>query len=254
MPFERESLFNFVQACRGGPLTLLLDYDGTLVPIAPTPEQAIPDTDLVALLSALARRRDRDIHIVSGRPRDTIARWFGGLPISLWAEHGFWSRMKHADDWEPAGRVPVNALDHAHAILERFTHLTPGSFIETKTAALAWHFRRAQPRVDRAQAREFLETLEQALADSPLEVLPGKKVLEVRPRGINKAQVGRRVIAERRHTAPIVAIGDDETDEDMFAALPDSAVTIAVGPGPTCAKYVVDDHLAARNLLAALID
>lgn len=254
MPCERESLFNVVQACRGGPLTLLLDYDGTLVPIAPTPEQATPDSDLVALLSALARRRDRDIHIVSGRPRVTIERWFGDLPISLWAEHGFWSRLAREDEWRPAGRVPVNALERAHEILERFTRLTPGSFVEKKTAALAWHFRRAQPRVDRAQAREFLEALEHALADSPLEVLPGKKVIEVRPRGVNKAHVGRRVLAERRYTAPIVAIGDDETDEDLFAALPDSAVTIAVGPGPTCAKYVVDDHLAARNLLAALID
>ena len=264
MRYERESLFDFVQACRGGPLTLLLDYDGTLVPIAPTPEQATPDHDLVSLLRALARRQDRDIHIVSGRPRDVIARWFGDLPISLWAEHGFWWRAfdaqlprhgkPHAGSWRAAGRVPVQALERTKGLLERFTRVTPGSFIEQKSASLAWHFRRAQPRVDRAQAREYLETLEHALADSPLEVLSGKKVIEVRPRGVNKAEVGRRVLKARRRAAPIVAIGDDETDEDMFAALPDSAVTIAVGPGPTCAKYVVDDHLAARNLLAALID
>jgi trehalose 6-phosphate synthase/phosphatase len=265
-------LFNFVEACRGGPLTLLLDYDGTLVPIAPTPEQATPDRDLVSLLGALARRRDREIHIVSGRPREVIARWFGDLPISLWAEHGFWSRpfdwaqgepfeshsvargRPRQGEWRAAGRVPVKALERTHELLERFTRVVPGSFIEEKSASLAWHFRRAQPRVDRAQAREFLETLENALAGSPLEVLPGKKVMEVRPRGVNKAEVGRRVLKARRRAAPIVAIGDDETDEDMFAALPDSAVTIAVGPGPTCAKYVVDDHLAARSLLAALLD
>jgi trehalose 6-phosphate synthase/phosphatase len=226
-------LFNFVQACRGGPLTLLLDYDGTLVPIAPTPEQATPDGDLVALLAALARRRDRDIQVVSGRPRETIERWFGELPISLWAEHGFWWRPfdSHAlaqgkpfhsgalarsksrrGHWRPAGRVPVAALGRAQRMLERFTRVTPGSFIEKKTAALAWHFRRAEPRLDRAQACEFRDTLEHALADSPLEVLPGKKVIEVRPRGINKAAVGRQVLAERGYTAPIVAIGDDETD------------------------------------------
>ena len=264
MQSARESLFNFVQACRGGPLTLLLDYDGTLVPIAPTPEQATPDRDLVQLLGALARRRDREIHIVSGRPREVIAHWFGDLPISLWAEHGFWWRpydshaidrhTRRAGEWRAAGRVPARALERTHSLLERFTRLTPGSFIEQNSASLAWHFRRAQPRVDRAQAREFYETLELALTGSPLEVLSGKKVIEVRPRGVNKAEVGRRVIKARRRAAPIVAIGDDETDEDMFAALPDSAVTIAVGPGPTCAKYVVDDHVAARNLLAALID
>jgi trehalose 6-phosphate synthase/phosphatase len=261
MQSARESLFNFVEACRGGPLTLLLDYDGTLVPIAPTPDQATPDRELVSLLEALARRRDREIHIVSGRPRDVIEQWFGDLPISLWAEHGFWCKLfdwqmlkPRRREWRAACRVPGKALQRTHGLLERFTRVTPGSFIEQKSASLAWHFRRAQPRVDRAQAREFLETLESALADSPLEVLTGKKVIEVRPRGVNKAEVGRRVLKGRHRAAPIVAIGDDETDEDMFAALPDSAVTIAVGPGPTCAKYVVDDHLAARNLLAALVD
>jgi trehalose 6-phosphate synthase/phosphatase len=253
-------LFDFVAACRGGPLTLLLDYDGTLVPIAPTPEQATPDRELVSLLLALARRPERDIHIVSGRPRAAIDAWFGALPLSLWAEHGFWSRpfdsraVGPSGGWHAARRVPRLALQRTYPILDRFTHLTPGAFIERKTASLAWHYRQCPPALGRSQARALRGLLEDALANTTLEVLPGKKVIEIRPRGVNKAEVGRRVLGERRYAAPVVAIGDDETDEDLFGALPDSAVTIAVGPGPTRAKYIVEDHLAARDLLAALID
>ena len=245
-------MFDFIEACRVGPLTLLLDYDGTLVPIAPTPDQAQPDAELVTLLSALARRRDRHIHIVSGRPRPTIDAWFGKLAISLWAEHGFWARAaRHS--LSPAA-PPIEALARTLPIFDQFTRKTPGSFIERKTASLAWHYRGAPPQDGEREAMALRAVLEQSLAGSPLEVLPGKKVVEVRPRGISKAEVARHVLSTERDTARVVAIGDDETDEDLFAALPESAMTIAVGTGPTCAKFVVEDHYAARDLLAALID
>jgi trehalose 6-phosphate synthase/phosphatase len=247
-------LSDFIDSCRGGPLTLLLDYDGTLVPIAPTPDQAQPDAELFTLLSALARRPDRHIHIVSGRPQHTIDAWFGKLAISLWAEHGFWWRAATGHEWCAAAAPPTEALARTLPIFDRFTRLTPGSFIERKTASLAWHYRGAAPREGDDQAHALRALLEESLADSPLEVLPGKKVVEVRPRGISKGEVARHVLSMRRDPAPVVAIGDDETDEDLFAALPGSALTIAVGTGPTRARFVVADHHAARDLLAALVD
>ena len=69
--------------------TLLLDYDGTLVEFARTPDLALPDGALLALIEALARRYV--VHVVSGRRRDTLERWLGALPIGLHAEHGYWS-------------------------------------------------------------------------------------------------------------------------------------------------------------------
>jgi trehalose 6-phosphate synthase/phosphatase len=80
-------------------LVLLLDYAGTLVPFAPTPELAEPDVELIALLRGLAARPDTEIHIVSGRTPETLERWLGALPIGLHAEHGFLSRPR-----EPLGR------------------------------------------------------------------------------------------------------------------------------------------------------
>ena len=70
-------------------LRLLLDYDGTLVPLARSPGLAAPDEELLVLLERLAESPGIEIDIVSGRPHETLERWFGDLPITLWAEHGF---------------------------------------------------------------------------------------------------------------------------------------------------------------------
>jgi trehalose 6-phosphate synthase/phosphatase len=254
MPSVRASLSNAVEIPRGGPVTLLLDYDGTLVPIAATPALAQPDKELVRLLDAVSKRPHIDVHIVSGRGRDTIDAWFGHLPVSLWAEHGFWHRPAARHAWEAAGAVPVDALRRTLPILERFTKATRGSFIEPKTASVAWHYRLVDPAVAQGQSRALRIVLEKALDQTPLEVLLGKKVVEVRCRGISKGLVARRVVTERTRIASVVAVGDDETDEELFQALPESAVTVAVGPGPTSAKHIVEDHHAARRLIRALID
>ena len=87
------SLFTFLtEARRDRGLRLLLDYDGTLVPFARVPKLAAPDRDVVSLLAELATTQGIQLEIVSGRPRETLERWFGTLPIALCAEHGFWSR------------------------------------------------------------------------------------------------------------------------------------------------------------------
>jgi trehalose 6-phosphate synthase/phosphatase len=67
----------------GGPgLFLLLDYDGTLVPFAPTPDLAEPDDKLILLLQELAARPLTEVHMVSGRSRETLERWLGALPTA----------------------------------------------------------------------------------------------------------------------------------------------------------------------------
>src|SRR5258705_7825762 len=68
--------------------TLLLDYDGTLVPFATEPKLAQPDAELIETLAALGSDPANEVTIVSGRPRRTLEEWFRGLPIPLIAAHG----------------------------------------------------------------------------------------------------------------------------------------------------------------------
>ena len=232
-------------------LRLLLDYDGTLVPLARSPELAAPDCELLALLSRLAATPGIEVEIVSGRPRETLSDWLGDLPITLWAEHGFWHRGSPSDVWHPSMDIEPDWMSRVQPILDRFTAATPGAALEVKSASLAWHYRGAPREFGARQAHELRMLLGDALSNQPLEVLEGKKVIEVRWRGISKALVAKRVV-EAMGPETLVAIGDDRTDEELFRALPPTSVTIAVGRAASAAAYRVDDHRAVRRLLESL--
>jgi trehalose 6-phosphate synthase/phosphatase len=243
-----------VDRARAAPrLALLIDYDGTLVPFAPTPELAAPDADLLALLRRLAARAGTEVHIVSGRKRSTLERWLGSLPVGLHAEHSFWTRPL-GGGWT-AAEVPVSEWrEPVLAILRDFAERTPGSLIEEKTAGFAWHYRTADPEYGAAQAKELTLHLSTLLSNVPVEILPGDMVLEVRPHGIHKGRAVAQVLA---HSAPdtlIMAMGDDRTDEDLFAALPDGSVAVHVGPSASRAPIRIRDVSAARALLALIAE
>ncbi|XXY48977.1 bifunctional alpha,alpha-trehalose-phosphate synthase (UDP-forming)/trehalose-phosphatase [Sorangium sp. So ce269] len=251
MAARREVPESVVERVRLAPQRVwILDYDGTLVPFAPVPDLAAPDEELLALLRALSER-DR-VHVVSGRRRADIERWFGALPLHLHAEHGFWSRPMACDDWVPLESDAAAWKSEVRALLEDFTRRTPGSFIEEKTVTLAWHYRTAQPELAAEQVRELRARLAERVSLDALELLGGAKVLEIRPRGVHKGRVVPLILDHVPARAEVIAIGDDRTDEDIFAALPPSACTIHVGNSNSRAAYRLPDAGAVRSLLRSI--
>jgi trehalose 6-phosphate synthase/phosphatase len=235
-------------------LLLLLDYDGTLVPFARSPDLAAPDRSLRSLLAALGAKPGVHLHVVSGRRREPLERWLGDLPIGLHAEHGYWSRAAPGRPWVPMRDVNVTWREDAKRLLDEATATTPGALIEEKTASLAWHWRMAEPELGAARADELWRRLEHALADRPAELLHGEKVIEIRPTGVNKGLVVKRLLERLEAPLPtIAAMGDDRTDEDLFAALPSDALTIGVGFLTMGARYRVATPGAARSLLAGIL-
>jgi trehalose 6-phosphate synthase/phosphatase len=234
-------------------LLLLLDYDGTIIPFASTPQLAVPDPELLRLLNALAQRPSTSVHVLSGRTRETLEQWLGDLPVGLHAEHGYWSRMEPAGQWQSLNGHPSEWKQRVLPILEEFSATTPGSLLEEKTAGLAWHYRMADPDLGPRHVSKLISRLEKELAGLPVEVLSGDKVIEIRAQGINKGVVASRVIANQREPSSVLAMGDDETDEDVFAALPAESFTLHVGPRPSRAKYRLPDTTAARAFLRGLL-
>lgn len=228
---------------------VLLDYDGTLVPLAETPQLAAPDRAALEWLSSIARRAT--VHVVSGRAREVLDRWLGGLPIALHAEHGFWSRTT-GQAWRPRFARDVSWIAGVAKRMETAASALPGAFVERKASGLAWHYRRAE-RSAATRARDSLRAALTPVLPGEIEILDGSCVLEVRDRRANKGSVARTIVAATP-SAMFLAAGDDTTDEDMFAALPDSAITIRVGQGPTVARERVDDPLAARSRISSLLD
>jgi trehalose 6-phosphate synthase/phosphatase len=243
-----------VERARAAPrLALLIDYDGTLVPLAPTPELAVPDADLLALLRRLAACTGTEVHVVSGRKRSTLERWLGSLPLGLHAEHSFWTRPPRGE-WT-AAEIPISEWrGPVLAILRDFAERTPGSLIEEKTAGFAWHYRAADPEYGAAQAKELSLHLGTLLSNVPVEILPGDMVLEVRPHGIHKGRAVAQVLAHSEPGTLVLAMGDDRTDEDLFAALPDGSVAVHVGPLASRAPIRIRDVPAARALLARIAE
>jgi trehalose 6-phosphate synthase/phosphatase len=236
-------------------LLFLLDYDGTLMPFAPTPEQARPDDELIALLQDLAARPRTEVHIVSGRTRETLERWFGALPIGLHAEHGLWSRALAARAWVARDLPPQDWRSAVLDLMRTFTAQTPGALVEEKSVGVAWHYRAADPELGTARARALELELTALLGSAAVEILPGAMVIEVRPRGAHKGRIVPSLVARAPAGALIVAIGDDRTDEDLFAALPPGALAVHVGPEPTRTPIrlagVPDVHALLRALAEA---
>jgi trehalose 6-phosphate synthase/phosphatase len=141
----------------------------------------------------------------------------------------------------------------ARRIVDEIARRTPGCVVEEKTAGIAWHHRT----VDVELARDRLHELEGRLADligvHDLEVIHGAKVLELRTRGPSKALAVGRALALAPEGAAVIAVGDDRTDEDLFAALPPSALTIHVGHGASLAAFRLPDPGAVRRLLRSFV-
>ncbi|MCC6407226.1 MAG: bifunctional alpha,alpha-trehalose-phosphate synthase (UDP-forming)/trehalose-phosphatase [Planctomycetes bacterium] len=233
---------------------LLLDYDGTLMPFGVDPLRTEPDEELRTLLAGLAAARDTEVHIVSGRPPMELERWLADLDLGLHAEHGLWTRPRGESTWTMARGLELLHRGSIERLLHDFAERTPGARVEKKSVGYAWHWRGADPDFGFRQANELRLVLQALCSNLPVEVLLGNRVVEIRPHGENKGTLATRLVSAASHESRILALGDDRTDEDLFAALPQDSVRVHVGPGDTVAQWRVDDWRAARRLLAKLLD
>jgi|LNFM01.1.fsa_nt_gb trehalose 6-phosphate synthase/phosphatase len=229
---------------------LLLDYDGTLRELTQRPRDARPTPELRDLLRQLAAIPDTEVHVISGRDRDTLGAWLGELPLSLCAEHGLAWRGPGDARWTARDDLDMRWLPRAEEILRAVELEVDDSELELKPRGLAWHYRRVDPDYGEWRARELLLHLAEQLASEPVEVLSGRKVVELRPAGVSKGNYVRTLDLD---DAFVLAIGDDRTDFDTYAALGERAVTVHVGETGERNRFWVDSPREVRDLLRELL-
>jgi len=229
----------------------LLDYDGTLVPFSPKPMEAMPGANLLRLLEELTKNPRNEVVLISGRDKDTLESWFGGLDVGLVAEHGMWIKER-GGGWETIETLTSDWKEEVYPILESWVDRTPGSFIEEKGFSLVWHYRKANPRLGQLRARELMNNLSNTIATLNLQVLEGSKVVEVKNTDINKGRTASRWISRKKWDF-ILALGDDWTDEDTFRVLPSTAWSIKVGFGASAARFSLSSPSKATSLLGKMV-
>lgn len=229
---------------------IFLDYDGTLVGFHGNIEMAAPDEALYSLLNQLCANPANHIIIVSGRKHENLEEWFGHMDLDLIAEHGAWTKL-HEQNWEKIPSLNDHWKQEVIPVLEMYTDRTPGSFIEEKSYSLVWHYRKAEKGLGELRANELMNNMSYLIQDKGLQLLPGNKVIEIKNIDINKGKASLLRLLKHDYDF-IMALGDDHTDEDIFKALPESAVTIKVGSNMSAAKYYLRNYQEVRHLLLQL--
>lgn len=227
---------------------LLLDYDGTLKGFSQsiTVNAAKPSLRLKLQIAKIARQSNTTVCIISGRPKHTLDAWFGNeKDIVLVAEHGAW--IKEDGAWrqnaEPFDKSKI--LETLHGYAER----TAGALVEEKDFAVVWHYRRVNPELAFIRNSAVRREVNSMIDGEKLGIFSGNKIIEVKPKSIDKGTVARS-LADTHQSDFIFCAGDDYTDEHMFEALPESSHTVKVGFGTTHARYQVDVLDRVLDLIA----
>lgn len=196
------------------PVALFLDFDGTLVEIAETPDCIDVPNDLARRLEALGRRLEGRLALISGRSLSDISGHLGEIDVMAVGSHGA--------EFGNAADTP-SALSHLTAsAVAALAAQWPALLVETKPHGLAIHYRQ-EP--DAAQA--VLSLMDNIAQREGLSVKRGKMVVELAPAGTNKGEAVARLMTLPPYEGAVpIFIGDDVTDEDGFAA-----VAVAGGHG-----------------------
>jgi trehalose 6-phosphate phosphatase len=199
-------------------LALLLDIDGTLLDIAPAPNEVVVPPELPRTLARVSERLGGALALVSGRPIKEIDAFFAPLLLPAIGGHG-------AEMRPVAGGAVIEG--HGTVLdaefkdrLKKIAAAHPGVLVEDKGYSLALHYRLA-PKQGLGLIHDVKHAYE-AWDDRSIEMLNGKAVIELKFAGFNKGSAVRQLMtyppfAQR---APIF-VGDDRTDEDAFKVVPE---------------------------------
>jgi trehalose 6-phosphate phosphatase len=196
-----------------GRTALLLDMDGTLLDMAPTPDAVVVPAGLVADLRALRTRLGGALAVVTGRPIAQVDALLDDAPYAVAGEHG--GVIRHAPG-QAEERAPLPEPPAAWLVTgEAIAAAHPGSLLERKSRGFVLHYRAAPehgPALQRA--------LQALMQDTPgFVVMPAHMAWELKPLGADKGTAVAALMADAPFAGRLpVFIGDDVTDEDGMAA------------------------------------
>jgi len=232
--------------------SILLDIDGTLLDLARTPREVWVPPGLAATLQALRDRTKGALALVSGRSLNDIDLIFA--PDRFPAVGGHGAEMRLSTDSEAVATHAPPMDQELKRRLAAIARLSPGILLEDKGYSLALHYRLA-PHAEKA-IYEAVSLIRADLPNAPIEVLPGKCVCEIKQAGFDKASGVRELVRHAPfHDRRPIFIGDDVTDESVFAIVPSlGGLAFSVGRHASGVAGHFDTPSDVRAWLKRLID
>jgi len=231
---------------------ILLDIDGTLLDLAPTPREVWVPPDLNETLSRLRDKTSGALALVSGRSLNDIDLIFAPEQFPAVGGHG--AEMRISIDSEAVATHAPPMDKELKRRLAAIAKLSPGILLEDKGYSLALHYRLA-PHAEKA-IYEAVSLIRNERPNAPFEVLPGKCVCEIKQVGFDKATGVRELMSHEpfRGRRPLF-IGDDVTDESVFVIMPDlDGLAFSVGRRAEGVAGHFDEPRDVRAWLARLVD
>jgi alpha,alpha-trehalase len=248
-----EIMDEIVERSKTSGLAMFLDYDGTLTPIVPRPEDAILTDSMRETVKRLSEKCT--LGVVSGRELQDVKNLVKLDDIVYAGDHGFNIDAPGAEGgaYRPAEKF-LPAVKKAAADLNSALEGVPGAWVEEKTFTLSIHYRQTPEE----RAGEVEKLVEKKAAELDLRLTSGKKVYEFRPN--IEWHKGKAVEWLREKLgvtdAFTIYIGDDTTDEDAFKALGDDGLGILVADEPkeTAARAILDTPDDVERFLSQLAE
>ncbi len=231
---------------------VLLDIDGTLLDLAPTPREVWVPPGLAKTLNRLLARTNGALALVSGRSLNDIDLIFAPELFPAVGGHG--AEMRVSSDSEAVATHAPPMDKELKRRLAAIARLSPGILLEDKGYSLALHYRLA-PHAEKA-IYAAVSLIRADLPNAPIEVLPGKCVCEIKHSGFTKATGVRELMTHEpfKGRRPLF-IGDDVTDESVFGIMPDfDGLAFSVGRRAKGVAGHFDAPSDVREFLAHLLD
>jgi len=232
-------------------LAIFTDFDGTLVEIAETPDGIEVPENLTQQIERAARELDSAFAVLTGREIEDIDRFLSPLHLPIAGAHGV--QRRRADGTVEAVNLAsvLGAEEIAHAVAP-LVMAHPDLLLEPKEGSVALHYRQA-PELEQACRTAMQEAVNGV---GTFTLVPGKMVIEARPRTANKGAALRAFMLEEPFAGRTpIFIGDDVTDEDGFIAAQElGGIGIKLGEGETSAKMRIANVASVYALIRGLSD
>jgi trehalose-phosphatase len=241
---------------QAGHMLIALDFDGTISPIVPHPEDAQLLPAARGIMERLAERSDTEIALISGRGLNDLRNRVGIRDVFYAGNHGLEIHGPGLDDIVPGAVELIPRIQECFGTLtDRLGHI-PGIYLENKRLSLSVHYRMID---DPAMQQRVEDEVAQVFSDhrTGLRLTTGKRVREIRPdidwhKGRALLYIIEEIETVRGAVGLPMFIGDDKTDEDGFAALDGRGAAVLVGSGD--AQTAASSYVATPDEVVVLLE